>query len=175
MYICLPIFHISIQMVKFHILFSIFITLLCSSTASSAPMKSIIITRTDGSTSAIAMENDMVASIIDGTLKLSCSKGDIFIPINEFTKWTYSPDNGNSDLWAGLEYIPTDTTVIAIESGRIILANLPAHTNIRLISTDGKTVFESVASSSCEIPTTNMAHGIYLLSAGNKTHKIALR
>lgn len=162
-------------MIKFHFLLCAVLALCASLTAIAAPMKSIVITRTDGSVSTIAMESDMEASVADGDLKLSCSKGDIFVPLNELGKWTYSSDSGNGDIWAGVGTTPADMLVIAIECGRITLDNLPSRTRVRLMAIDGKTAFDSVASDFCEIITSGLPHGVYLLSAGDKTYKIALR
>ncbi len=138
-----------------------------------ATYKSVVINHTDGSRTAIAIENGMTTCVADGHLNLSCAKGDISYPVQDVTGWTFSTASGDSDRWAGIDSPTADDVLCAVESDRIVFDNLPYGSVITLTTSDGRTVSRTVAQGQYELSLTGVIPGIYIVTFNDKSIKIA--
>lgn len=146
-----------------------------SASASIDGIKSVVLNYTDGTSTAIAIENDMTTSLANGELKLSCSKGDITASTDDLKHWTYSTLPGDSQLWMGINLPTTDTIAIQVQQGCVYMSNLPAGCYVALTAIDGRTVYaQKTPGGQLTINTSSLQKGIYVLTYNNKSIKIAL-
>jgi len=145
---------------------------LCGVTVWGASYKSIVITKTDGSTLAVSMEYDMLTEIKAGNLTLTSSKGEIVIPTAEVRKWTYSTNSGGSDSWAGIETVESDGLSVIQYADRVVFDNLPDGSVVCLVSVDGRVISREKVKGHHEVSLSSLDRGIYVLTYNNNSLKI---
>ena len=52
--------------------------------------KSIIVNQSDGSEMKVTIEDDMKTTVAEGNLVITCTKGDIVLPVIDIKNWTFS-------------------------------------------------------------------------------------
>lgn len=137
--------------------------------------KSVVFHRTDGTSLAVAIENEMTTCVSDGNVTLSCAKGDVVVPCDQLKYWNYSKSEGDGNLWQGLDLVGSDMVGVVLESDRISLHNLPMDSRIGLYSVDGRVVVNAVVSGYYEIPTSGLVTGVYVLTYNGKSLKVAVK
>jgi len=157
-------------------------TLLClfamvvAANASIKGYKSVLLNHTDGSSDIIAIEEDMTVKASEGVLTLSCSKGDISVPISELRNWTYGTLSGQDDLWVGIESPIADDVVIRMGADCVELLNLPGGSDVMLTAIDGRIVKAvSVNDGYVNLPLADLRGGVYILTYNKKSIKIAVK
>ena len=63
--------------------------------------KSIIVNQSDGSEMKVTIEDDMKTTVAEGNLVITCTKGDIVLPVIDIKNWTFSTSAGSDDVWTG--------------------------------------------------------------------------
>lgn len=139
--------------------------------------KSIVIHKTDGSSLAVTMETDLAATFNAGNLQLSCSKGDILIPSDEVSKWTFSTEPGTAFELAGIDGVvaEADGVSVSVLSDRVVMENLPVNSTVSLVGVDGRVVSLDKVSGHHELPLTGLQGGVYVLTYNNNSLKIIAR
>ena len=66
-----------------------------------ASYKSIIVNQSDGSEMKVTIEDDMKTAVAEGNLVITCTKGDIVLPVIDIKNWTFSTSAGSDDVWTG--------------------------------------------------------------------------
>ena len=59
-----------------------------------ASYKSIIVNQSDGSEMKVTIEDDMKTTVAEGNLVITCTKGDIVLPVIDIKNWTFSTSAG---------------------------------------------------------------------------------
>ena len=131
-----------------------------------ASYKSIIVNQSDGSEMKVTIEDDMKTAVAEGNLVITCTKGDIVLPVIDIKNWTFSTSAGSDDVWTGTNCI--------LNSDRIILSNLPEGSTVTLCSIDGRIVKSSRAEGDYELSISELPKGIYVLTYNKNTLKIAV-
>lgn len=142
--------------------------------AIAATYKSMVFEGNDSKLTLVNMEDGMTATIADGLMTLSCDKGEIYFNLAELRNWTFSAQEGSSDLWAGIEAPATDAVTISWSGDVITIQGLPEGSAVSLTAIDGRTVRSLRAGESCSIPTSGLSAGVYVLTYNNKSIKVAL-
>ena len=88
--------------------------------------KSIIVNQSDGSEMKVTIEDDMKTTVAEGNLVITCTKGDIVLPVIDIKNWTFSTSAGSDDVWTGIESPTASGTNCILNSDRIILSNCSA-------------------------------------------------
>ena len=128
--------------------------------------KSIIVNQSDG--------DDMKTTVAEGNLVITCTKGDIVLPVIDIKNWTFSTSAGSDDVWTGIESPTASGTNCILNSDRIILSNLPEGSTVSLCSIDGRIVKSSRAEGDYELSISELPKGIYVLTYNKNTLKIAV-
>ncbi len=142
-------------------------------TMSASSYKSIIINKTDNTNIMVLIESTMTASVAEGNLVITCSKGDVILPVSEVRNWVFSTDDDSENLWTTLEQPQNDATVVQMRDG-IVLSNLPQNSQITLFTANGKQLRSVSASGSYELSLNDLPQGIYLLNYNRQTLKIVI-
>lgn len=137
--------------------------------------RSIVFHRTDGSTIAITMEDNMTVNLTNGNVELTCKKGIFSAAIEDVKYWTYSKSEGENDKWAGIENIIGETVSVIVTDDYINLQNLPENSTIGLVAIDGRVIVSDKASREYEISLSELTHGVYVLTYNGKSIKIAVK
>lgn len=136
--------------------------------------KSIIVNQSDGSEMKVTIEDDMKTTVAEGNLVITCTKGDIVLPVIDIKNWTFSTSAGSDDVWTGIESPTASGTNCILNSDRIILSNLPEGSTVSLCSIDGRIVKSSRAEGDYEFSISELPKGIYVLTYNKNTLKIAV-
>lgn len=138
--------------------------------------KSVVITKDDNSTLAITMEDGMTSMVQDGEFLLQCDKGTMAMPVSEVKKITFSENAGESieDQLSGIEMTETDAVVLVQNFDNVTMENLPADTQVMLVNMSGQVMHSAVASGHHVVSLSGLSTGVYVLTYGNKSLKIAV-
>lgn len=136
---------------------------------------SIVFNRTDGSTLAIAIEDDMNVNLTDGNVALSCAKGALIVPIDDLKYWSYSKKQGDNSQWSGIDKITDDTIDIILTENYVLLQNLPENSSIRLVAMDGRVIVADKASGEYQLNISELAQGVYILTYNETSIKFAVK
>ena len=139
-----------------------------------ASYKSIIVNQSDGSEMKVTIEDDMKTAVAEGNPVITCTKGDIVLPVIDIKNWTFSTSAGSDDVWTGIESPTASGTNCILNSDRIILSNLPEGSTVTLCSIDGRIVKSSRAEGDYEFSISELPKGIYVLTYNKNTLKIAV-
>lgn len=116
----------------------------------------------------------MKTAVAEGNLVITCTKGDIVLPVIDIKNWTFSTSAGSDDVWTGIESPTASGTNCILNSDRIILSNLPEGSTVTLCSIDGRIVKSSRAEGDYELSISELPKGIYVLTYNKNTLKIAV-
>lgn len=136
--------------------------------------KSVVVNKTDDTFLQITMEQDMTTRFEDGELVLTCSLGDVKIPVEEVRNLTFSTENGQNDLWLGIDIADADAVNVDIVNNRAIFSNLPEGSHISLTAIDGRVVKSATAAGDYEFAFGQLTQGVYILTYNNHSLKIAI-
>lgn len=149
------------------------LTLLGASTATAAPIRSILVRHTDGTSTHITMmTKEFNTSFADGMMRISSEKGTLEYPLANLSNWTFKTSLG--EVWAGVEATEAETFTIKLQADGVALGNLPSHSSLTLAGTDGRTHFAAEAEGNEFISFDGLTGGVYLLTINGKTFKIAI-
>ncbi|MCM1292388.1 MAG: hypothetical protein NC111_03095 [Bacteroides sp.] len=140
--------------------------------------KTMVLNYKDGKTAIVSLEGGMTTKVADGSVSLSCAKGDVVIPTANLNNWTYSLNDVSDEdnEWLGLTVTAADAVVIEISADRIALSNLPEASSVFLAGVDGRVIVaEGRVVGSLTIPVGDLTTGVYVLRVNDKSYKIALR
>lgn len=125
----------------------------------------------------IQMEEGMTVSVAGNALVMECALGTIAYPLTDVTGWTFSPENGSNDLWAGIEGVTPDGSEVTITvlADKVLLGNLPAGASVTLTAVTGVQLYSTVASErEIEVDLSSLQPGVYVLNAASQSLKIAV-
>ena len=142
----------------------------------SAAYRSVVVHRHDGTSVAIGLDADLAASIADGALVFSSSKGLVSLSAEEVHYWSFSTENPDQNIWTGLETAAVRTVTVTCDGGNIALSNLNAGSRVALVAINGQTVAEAVADASgvCTLTASDFRNGVYILHYDNHSIKLIL-
>lgn len=138
--------------------------------------RSVVFSRTDGTTLALTVESGMSTIVADGSITMSCDAGVISLPTDEITKWTFSTEPGMDFSTAGIETPATDAVDVIIGTDAITINGLADGAKVMLTGIDGRIAAATAAAAGhANLSTANLHGGIYILTFNNKSIKIALK
>jgi hypothetical protein len=132
------------------------------------------VNREDCSHLSVTIKDDMQTGFSDGVMTLTSSLGEITFGIPDVTFWTYSTERYNNAGWLGVDAtaLPDD---LSLSDEMVTLRNLSPATIVTLCDLRGDTLLRLHGDDSYDIPLTDLSAGIYILSYGDKSLKIAVK
>ncbi len=164
-------------MKNFYLAFFLLLASLCPSGVYAGTMyKSVVICRHDRTSLKVNLADDVNASIKNGNLLFSCSKGDISLPVSEVGYWFYSTEPGSDEHWAGIDNIGADNVLVTFDGDMLLLSNLPGGMNVAIYDVEGRCLHSAaVDASEVEINVSSYVPGVYVAVYGNKSFKFVRR
>lgn len=141
---------------------------------SAASYRSVVINKTDNTNIMVLIESTMTTSIVDGTLVVTSSKGNVVLPVSEVKNWFFSTDFDSETLWTGLQQTISDTIDYKRFRDKIVLNNLPEGSIVDLFTINGRQIKSSVVGGQYQLFISELSQGIYLLKYNNQTIKIVV-
>lgn len=151
-------------------------TLALSALASmAAGYRSIEINCKDGTQMKVSMESGMTTVFDTDAMTLKCDKGDLSLNLSNVANWKFSTEAGSDEHWASIDELPAiDGVTIERDANRIALHNLPAGSQVMLVTIEGRVVNRCVTSGDYELSLSTLTTGVYVLSFNNNAIKIAV-
>lgn len=135
--------------------------------------KSVIISRHDGTSLSIKAEQGLTMKVVDEEVKFfTTGDNNISIPVSEIKGLSLSAEEGEHS--ADVNEIVGNGISVARVGNEIILENLPAGSNVSLVSLSGKTLYKSAAEGSHSIDISSCADGVYIVTFNKKSLKISI-
>lgn len=129
----------------------------------------------DMSTVRIDMKSGLRAHIADGQIVFVHPDGEISFPSSDVKSWKFSTMEGD-DLLSVMGSPTTPASVISWGSNVIMLSNLVPSSTVTLYNAGGALILSGTVSQDGEfcIATSSLVHGVYILSFGKSSVKIAI-
>ncbi len=162
-------------MKKFYSLILALIGLCMFVPAKAENYRSVVFSRTDGTTLALTVESGMSTIVADGSITMSCEIGILSLPTSEITKWTFSTQPGMDFGLAGIDAPQADAVEVIVSDGAIALNGLADGSKVMLTAVDGRVVASMTASGHATLSTSGLHGGVYILTYNDKSLKIALK
>lgn len=143
-----------------------------------AGYKSIVFIRHDATTLTVAIEDDFKATISDGNINVTSSKGFISMPVAECDKWQFNNDEADENIWQSkLESINSSDVILVREADKILLRGVKEGEPIMFTSLNGNiiTAETAIANTDFIINIADMPSGIYLITYGRHSVKLYIK
>ncbi len=148
-------------------------TLLVTATVgmSAASYRSLVLGKTDGTTVILPLSQNLQTTITaEGNLAFSKDTELLMsVPMIQVDNWKFTEKSTT-----GLQGIAAANGYSVI-GNLVVIDGLTASTSVKVISSAGQTVIETVAEHRCELSLENLPAGVYVIVYGNQTLKIAVR
>lgn len=134
--------------------------------------------RHNGTSLTVAIEDDLKAVLNNGNINVTCSKGAFSIPVAECDKWVFNNDVADDNVWTGVDNNLYDSNVLLVrEANRLVLRGVAEGEQITFTAINGRTLTsgKAVANTDFVINLTDVAPGIYIVTYGNHSVKLAIR
>lgn len=133
--------------------------------------------RHDGTSLTVAIEDDLKTSLSNGNINMTCSKGVFSMPVAECDKWIFSNNNGDDDVWSGVESISASDVLLIHKTNRMVLRGVKEGEIIMVTAINGIVIAsgQAVANTDFVIDLTDVVAGVYIVSYGNHSVKVTIR
>lgn len=150
--------------------------LLLGALNASAQFLSVRIDRHDGSSLYIGMRNTLTVNVSDENLIFSSLKRELSIPKAEISRWIFSNQEGDDNVWSGIDAPKAAVPTILYDNDRILVKGLTAGSPINLYGIDGSPAHSATVGDDgvCVLSTDAFSKGIYILHYQNHSLKIYL-
>lgn len=145
---------------------------LCAASAQALNYHSVKVTRTDGTTLSISIENATTVTIADGIHHWQSEKGTIEMPSADVHSWIFSKDTADTSAWSGIADASTSTENIAVTAAEVELSGLPADSSVTIHDLNGRSLYSTQCEGDCSISLLPYPSGIYILTVNNRSIKI---
>lgn len=139
--------------------------------------KSVNISRADGTSMLVQIEGDMSATVKNGNLEMTCSKGNIYVPMSDVRNWTFSTLPGDSDLWSGIDGVEADGSTVVLRhlGDRLVIAGVEAGRPVAVYGVDGRMYETKSGQGEVEIDLSPLTPGVYVVTYSDRSFKIAVK
>lgn len=144
----------------------------------SAGYKSVVFIRHDATTLTVAIEDDFNATINDGNINVTSSKGIITMPVAECDKWQFNNNEADENTWqSSLESINSSDVTIVHELDKLVLRGVKDGEQILFSSLNGDILVADKAIDNTDfiINIADITSGIYIVTYGNHSVKFTIK
>lgn len=156
------------------LLASLFCGLMPVFASATGPYRSVVIKHTDTTLTRVSIESEMSTTFRDGLLVLSGQEGQLSWPVDQISSWSFSPESGSPDIWAGIETPSFAQIDILWDGNELRILNLADDSRVMLTSVDGRVLVDRKVSGSCVLGGDILRTGVYILIVNGVSRKIAL-